>query len=102
MSAKKITTEVLEAHLDCKTKGRLKLAGESGVASDYEAMTSQARQASREAALVKLVARFGQGDDCRGVAVTADSLKKGSPLLADATLEDEVLSVRFDALKRAD
>ena len=27
----KITNEVLEAYLDCKTKGHLKLAGEAGV-----------------------------------------------------------------------
>ena len=58
--------------------------------------------ASREAALARLVARFGEGDACRGIAVTAATLKQGAPLLADATLEDDGLSLRFDALKRAD
>jgi predicted RecB family nuclease len=98
----KITNEILEAHLDCKTKGRLKLAGEAGVVSDYEAMASEARRASCEAALAKLVARSSQCDACRGLATTAETLKHGSPLLVDATLEDEGLSIRFDALKRAD
>ena len=65
-------------------------------------MTTAARRASREEALAKLVARFGEGDACRGRAVTAATLKQGAPLLADATLEDEGLSLRFDALKRAD
>ena len=41
---KKITNEILEAHLNCTTKGRLKLAGEIGVVSDYEAMISEARR----------------------------------------------------------
>ena len=98
----KITNEILEAYLNCKTKGHLKLAGETGTKSDYEAMTAAASRASREEAIAKLVARFGEGDACRGVAVTAATLKQGAPLLADATLEDEGMSIRFDALKRAD
>src|SRR4051812_30312004 len=96
----KITNEVLEAHLNCKTKGHLKLAGESGTKSDYEAMTVEARQASREEAVAKLVARFP--DVRRGVSVTAETLKEGKPLLTDAALENDALSLRFDALKRAD
>jgi outer membrane protease len=42
MAARKITNEVLEAHVNCKTKGHLKLAGRSGTMSDYEAMTAEA------------------------------------------------------------
>src|SRR5262245_30444507 len=71
----KITTEVLEAHLACKTKGHLKLAGQAGVVSDYEAMTLAAGRASRQAALANLVARLGEGDAYRGAALTADRLK---------------------------
>jgi predicted RecB family nuclease len=98
----KITNEVLEGYLNCKTKGRLKLAGEGGTPTDYEAMTGRARQASREGALAKLIARFGEGDACRGIAVNAATLKEGKLLLGDATLEDETLSLRFDALKQVD
>ena len=45
----KITKEVLEAHLNCKFKGHLKLAVEVGTRSDYEAMTTAAgwRRGSR-------------------------------------------------------
>jgi predicted RecB family nuclease len=96
----KITNEVLEAYLNCNTKGRLKLAGAAGVVSDYEAITAEARRASRQAALAKLVARFPGA--CRGGAITAETLKAGKPLLADATLEDEAVSLRLDGLKRAD
>jgi predicted RecB family nuclease len=101
MSAK-ITREVLEGYLSCKYKGHLKLAGQAGTPSDYEAMMSAAKAGSREAALAKLVARFGQGDACRGGPVTAATLKQGPPLLADIDLEGEGLSLRLDALKRAD
>ena len=47
----KITNEILEAHLNCKTKGNLKLVGETGTKSDYEAMTEAACRESRELSL---------------------------------------------------
>src|SRR3954452_15434118 len=100
--AAKIRRDVLEGYLNCKYKGHLKLAGESGTRSDYEAMTAAARQASRGGDLAKCVARFGEGDACRGAAATASVLKRGAPLLVDIDLEDEGLSLRFDALKRVD
>jgi hypothetical protein len=99
--ATKITRDIIESYLNCKYKGHLKLAGESGRRSDYEAMTTAAGQTSRKAALTKLVLRFGAGDACGGVSIAVATLKQGSPLLADATLEDEGLSIRLDALKRA-
>jgi predicted RecB family nuclease len=97
----KIMREVLEGYLNCKTKGRLKLAGEPGDKSDYEAMTEEAGRAARERTIAKLVARFGEGD-CRGAAVTAATLKEGKTLLADTDIEGEGLSVRFDAVMRVD
>jgi predicted RecB family nuclease len=96
----KITNEVLEGYLNCKTKGLLKLAGEGGTRSDYESITTATSRASRESALANLVSRFGEIDACRGRRVTAATLKKGSPLLTDVTLEDDGMLIRFDALKR--
>ncbi|OWK34522.1 ISPsy5, transposase [Fimbriiglobus ruber] len=96
----KITNEILEAHLNCNTKGLRKLAGESGTKSDYEMMSTEARQASREAAVAKLVARIP--DASRGVPVTVETLKEGKLLLADATLEDEAMSLHLEALKRSE
>src|SRR5581483_2295756 len=100
--ATKITRDTIESYLNCKTKGYLKLVGEPGTRSDYEAMTTAERATSREQALTGLVARFGEGEACRGIAITAAILKKGAPLLAEVTLEDESLSVCFDTLKRTD
>ncbi len=33
--ATKITRQILEAYLNCKTKAHLKLAGQQGIVSDY-------------------------------------------------------------------
>jgi hypothetical protein len=55
--ATKITRDVIESYLNCKYKGHLKLTGESGTISDYEAMTTAARASSREQALTRLAAR---------------------------------------------
>lgn len=100
--ATKITRDIIESYLNCKLKGHLKRAGESGTRSDYEAMTVAARQASREQAIIRLVSRFGEGDACRGIAVSAATLTRGAPLLADAGIEDGELSLCFDGLKRVD
>jgi predicted RecB family nuclease len=100
--ATKITRDIIESYLNCKYKGHLKLAGQQGMRSDYETMATVARASSREQAVARLVARFGEGDAYRGMTVTAATLKQGAPSLADADLEDEDLSLRFDALKRAD
>jgi predicted RecB family nuclease len=100
--AMEITEEILEAYLNCKTKGHLKLVGETGTKSDYEAMTEVARRASRELSIAGIVARYGEGNAYRETAVTAAMLKQGAPLLADAVVEDDGMSIRFDGLKRAD
>lgn len=98
----RITNEVLEAYLYCKTKAHLKVAGENGVISEYEAMTKEAMRRSREDAVTKLAIRYGEGGTRCGVSVTAETLKKGAPLLARATLDRDFLSLDFDALKRID
>src|SRR5262249_56998854 len=87
--ATKITRDIVESYLNCKYKGHLKLAGENGTPSDYETMTTAARQASREQAVAGLVARFGEGDAGRGRTVTAASLRQGTPLLGDVALWDD-------------
>ncbi len=98
----KITNEILEAYLNCKTKGHLRLIGETGTKSDYEAMTETASLASREVSHARLVARSGEGNAYRGTVITAATLKQGAPLLVDVTIEDDGMSIRLDALKRAD
>jgi predicted RecB family nuclease len=100
--ATKITRDILESYLNCKYKGHLKLTGESGAISDYEAMATAARASSREQALTRLAAQFGEWAISRGVAVTGALLRQGAPFLCDASFEDDGLSFRLDGLKRTD
>src|SRR5262249_30276924 len=100
--ATKITQDIIESYLNCKYKGHLKLTGESGAISDYEAMTTAARASSREQVLTRLAARFGEVAGGGGAVVTAALLKQGAPFLLDAGLENDGLSLRLDALKRMD
>ena len=100
--ATKITRDIIESYLNCKYKGHLKLTGESGTISDYEAMTTAARASSRKQALSSLIVRFVKGVVLRGTAVTAALLKQGAPILLDASLEDEDLSLCLDGLKRVE
>jgi predicted RecB family nuclease len=100
--ATKISRDTIESYLNCKYKAHLKLAGESGTISDYESMTTAARAAMREQAIATLVARSGKGNACQGTTLTLATLKQGAPLLADASLEADGLSLRIDALKRVD
>jgi hypothetical protein len=55
----KITSDVLEAHARCKYKAHLKLAGEQGTQSDYEALLTQRRDDVRQGRCVT-VYRTGQ------------------------------------------
>jgi predicted RecB family nuclease len=96
-----ITREVLESHLQCRYKGHLNLAGERGSPSDYELLLTKAREQVRQAATEKLLARHGKGEVLRDCAATAEVLRQGVPLLLDATVEGDGLSVRFDALERS-
>ena len=45
--ATKITRDVLESYLNCKTKAHLKLAGRLGSISDYEGLLVASRQEAR-------------------------------------------------------
>lgn len=100
--ATRITLDIIESYLNCRYKGHLKLTGDSGTKSDYETMTSAARALSLEQAIAGLVARFAERDADRGTTGAVATLKQGPPLLANVNLEGMGLSLRCDALKRAD
>jgi predicted RecB family nuclease len=98
----KITRDVIESSLNCRYKGSLKLAGELTNLSDYEQLMRESRERVRLAATAKLLARHKEGEVLRGLTMTLAVLRRGVPLLLDATLEDEEFCIRFDALQRAD
>jgi hypothetical protein len=100
--ATKITRDVLEGYLHCRTKAYLKLAGQQGSKSDYEGLLAATRQEVKQAALIKILARHLDGDVVRDIPLTAAALGPGPSYALSATLEDDLLSLEFDGLNRVD
>jgi predicted RecB family nuclease len=100
--AAKITREVLEGHLRCKYKGRLRLAGSPGEPSGYQQMVNEDEPAARTKAATQLLGRHPQGQACRGAVLTPADLARGTALLLDVTVEDNALSLRYDGLLKAE
>jgi hypothetical protein len=100
--ATKITREVLEGYLHCKTKGHLKLAGQHGSNSDYGELLATTRQEVRQTAIEWILVRQPEGQLPRDVPLTVATLASGPSYVLGATLEDELLSLQYDGLKRVD
>jgi hypothetical protein len=100
--APKITRAILEAYLHCKTKAHLKLAGQQGIKSDYEVLLAANRQEVRQQAIGKILARHPEGQVVRDVPLTITTLRAGPSVVLDAILEDDLVSLRFDGLKKVD
>ena len=98
----KITREVLESYLHCKTKAHLKLAGQQGTVSDYEVLLLARRQEVRQQAVAKILAKYPEAEVARDIPLTVAALQSGPPFVLDASLEDDFVSLRFDGLKRVD
>src|SRR5271157_891145 len=99
---RKITREVLEGYLHCKTKAHLKLAGQQGSMSDYEALLVARRQEVRQQAIAEILAKHPEAEVARGIPLTVAALQSGPPFVLDTTLEDDLLSLGFDGFKRVD
>ena len=99
---RKITREVVEGYLHCKTKAHLKLAGQQGSMSDYEALLVARRQEVRQQAIAEILAKHPEAEVARGIPLTVAALQSGPPFVLNATLEDDLLSLGFDGLKRVD
>src|SRR5271165_1801060 len=100
--ATKITREVLESYLHCKTKAHLKLAGQQGIRSDYEALLAETRQEVRRQAIDKIFAPHVESEVARNISLSAAALREKPSFVIDAILEDDLLSFVFDGLKRVD
>jgi predicted RecB family nuclease len=96
----KITRDVVESRLRCRYKAHLKLAGEQGAPSDYEALLAEARDEVRRKATTRIEEKCGAGEVARNVPLTIAVLRQGPPFVLDAVLEDDTLSLRFDGLKK--
>ena len=80
----------------------MKLAGQHGVVSDYEAMLVENRHAVSQQAIGKILARNPEGEVARDIILSATALREGPSFVLNATLEDDLLSLSVDGLKRVD
>ena len=99
MSTKqKITREILESYLRCKTEATLKLRGESGTKSEYEIWSASQTARQRSAATINLIKRH-EGRMVEKNVVLTESIRETSPdIILGGCFEDELLSVSIDAL----
>jgi predicted RecB family nuclease len=98
--APRITNEILESYLNCKYKGYLKHDGLQGARSNYEAMTDELRHEVRLRAIDLIITGSTVGDVVRNVILTSPMLKRGPAFILDATLEDDIVALRLDGLKK--
>src|SRR5436305_14951462 len=98
----KITRDVLEAYLNCKYKGYLKLTGQQGVNSNYTALHNEMRADVRLAAIDKIIAGHQEEELPRNIPLTMSALKQGASFLLDTTLDDDLVSITFDGVKKID
>jgi hypothetical protein len=98
--ATKITRQVAEGYLNCRLKGHLTFRGENGTRSEYQQFLDQSKQELRSAAEALFRARCPITHDAQGAAVGRQLLARGPALILDALIENDLLSIRVDALKR--
>ena len=96
----KITRDVIESYLNCKYKGNLKLNSQQGTKSDYEILLTEIRAEVRFAAINWILTHHAGEEIPRNIPLTASALKQGASFLLDATLEDGLVSLHFDGLKK--
>jgi predicted RecB family nuclease len=70
--------------------------------SDYEGLLVASRQEARQKALGKILAKHPEAEVARDILLTAAALRAGPSFVLDAALEDDLLSLRFDGLKKVD
>jgi predicted RecB family nuclease len=95
-----ITREVIESYLKCKYKSYLRQIGEVGSRSDYESLLFDVRSDIRAKVHEKILGQHGTKDVARAVTLTRSVLRSGAAFILDATLEDDLVSLCFDGLKR--
>ena len=100
--AARITRDIIESYLHCRLKAHLKLAGNQGIRSDYEGFLLQTRRDVRQQAISKIISKTSRDDVASKIPLTVTSLRAGSSYVLDTILEDDLLSVSFDGLKRVD
>jgi predicted RecB family nuclease len=99
-AATKINRDVLESYLHCRCKGYLKLTRQQGTKSDYETLLTELRVEVKLNVINKILAQHPEHEVAQNIFLAAFLLKRGPLYVFDAILEDDLLSLCFDGLKR--
>lgn len=94
----RITNDILESYLRCKTKAHLKLSGRPEKVSDYENMLAALRSEVRLQALYTILRKHA--DVLRNVVLTTEILSQESSYILDGTFEDDQFHLCLDGLKK--
>jgi len=100
MTTGKITGEILEAYLNCKTKAHLKLQGEQDTSTDYELLRSEMRDKIRLEAFKKIESAHPEAEVFSNLQATVSTLKRGGVFL-EAHIEVSPLHLIIDGLQKA-
>ena len=98
----RITRDIIESYLHCGLKVHLKLAGNQGISSDYEGFFLQTRREVRQQAMDKILDKTSRNDVASHIPLTATSLRAGPSYVLDTILDDDLLTLSFDGLKKVD
>src|SRR4051812_28415111 len=85
--ARRLTREILEAHLNCRYKGHLYWAGEKDEPADYEVLSAGLRAYVRRQVIGRIAARQTAAGVVLEAPLTAAVLKAGPAFVLDAILE---------------
>src|SRR5438445_129139 len=96
----KITRDVLESYVFCQYKSYLKLTGQHGAKSDYETLFTTFRSEVRLKAINRIIDQHQEHQVVRNTPLTTAVLKRGPLFVLEPTLEDDLISLSFDGLKR--
>src|SRR5215471_707724 len=103
VSTSRVTREVLDGYLRCKTKGFLTLAGRDGIKSDYERWRIEAKERQRLRATANLLLRYRGHQVADGVILRESRLRTGvDDLILDGKLQNALISMNIDALVKAE
>jgi predicted RecB family nuclease len=99
----RVTREVLDSYLRCKTKGFLTLAGTHGVESDYERWHIEVGERQRLRATANLLVRNQGCQVSESIVLLASRLREGvDDLILYGKFENDLISMNIDALVKTE
>ena len=96
----KITQDILESYVFCKSKGYLQWTGEHGKPSDYAMFLTQSRDEVRRKAMAKMLAQPHKDQVVQGTLLTTAVLRHGPLFVLEARVEDGPFCLALDGLKQ--